>query len=184
MSSFTLKQQFSNLNIIQIQNPIIMMKQIFMAVTFVMAMVTLVSAQNQTSTTMSQKTKGGIYLKKSFWGTSYVKDGEEYRTGFWAKNLSKEFKDCPEAMAEYKQCRKSLKNCMIVSLAGTATAITGLVLYAKRVGDKSDMLPNKKETRLYFGGLGTTIIAGSISATEYYNHINKAVFYYNESLRK
>ncbi len=139
---------------------------------------------NELVTENFSPTKGEvIYLKKTFWNVKYVKGDKAYPLGFRAKNLLKEFKNCPEAKEEMLKYRKTLNAALLTSLGGLALMVTSTVLYENRVGE-SDVSPNRTEVSIYLTGAGVAIVGGSIAATRSYNQLNKAIHLYNQSVAK
>jgi hypothetical protein len=124
-----------------------------------------------------------IYLKKTFWNVKYVKGDKSYPLGFRAKNLLKEFENCPEAKTEMVKYRKTLNALALTTLGGAALMVTGITLYTNRVGE-NDVAPNVTESSLYLGGAGIVVVGSTIAAMRSYNGLNKAIHLYNQSVAK
>ncbi len=179
-----------NQNYFSHKNFIIMFKQLILAFSCILFSCVFSFAQDQHHTDNElvtenfSPTKGEvIYLKKTFWNVKYVKGDKAYPLGFRAKNLLKEFENCPEAKEEMLKYRKTLSAALLTSLGGVALATTGLALYENRVGE-DDIEPNLTEASLYLIGGGAAIVGASIGATRSFNQLNKAIHLYNQSVAK
>jgi hypothetical protein len=125
-----------------------------------------------------------IFLKNTFWGTRYVKNGVDYKMGFMAKNLGKEFADFPEAKAEYDAYRKKGKVGQILGLVGIGIGVVGLTQYVKRAKKSpvpDDVPPNAGEGIAYLGGIGLAM-TGAFNTLKSTNHLQKAIFLRNKAL--
>jgi hypothetical protein len=63
-----------------------------------------------------------IYLDISDDEYRYNKNGKTYKTGLFYKKIAKEFKDFPEAYAEYRECRKKTLGSFWASLFRDASS--------------------------------------------------------------
>ncbi|MFZ4544015.1 MAG: hypothetical protein ACOYOA_08200 [Saprospiraceae bacterium] len=124
-----------------------------------------------------------IYLKTTFWGQRYIKNGEAMRLGFMGNKIKKEFEAYPEAALEFKKYQKNLRIGKIVGVGSAALAFVGLGIYASRTKDSTaEEEPNATETALYIGGLVGALGALSWSTTSSYNALEKAIYLRNMAI--
>jgi hypothetical protein len=127
-----------------------------------------------------------IFLKNTYWrGPMYVKNGVEYRVGFNARLLKKEFEGFPIAQAEFKKYQKQNKNMLVVAVVGATAAIAGWIGFMKRTLDApnpDDVVPNSTESALLFGGFAVEVGAVSWGTLSSNNSLQKAIFLRNQAL--
>ncbi len=126
-----------------------------------------------------------IYLKTSFWGARYVKNGVEYRLGYMGKKIKKEFDGFPAAQAEFKKYQKQLVVSKIVGLTGIVVAFVGLSKWAKRSDASSNpdgIPPTETEAGLYLGGMTVGVAAATWGTISSNNSLQKAIFLRNQTI--
>lgn len=128
--------------------------------------------------------KEAIYLKTSFWGQRYVKNGVEYRLGFYGKRLKKEFEGYPMAMDEFKKYQKQMKISQIIGITACAASIAAALRYGNRVSKSQnvDVPPTDAEAAVYFGGLVVGAGAGLWGTMTSSNTLQKAIFLRNQAI--
>ena len=124
-----------------------------------------------------------IYLKMSFWGSRYVKNGVSYKFGFKGKNLAKEFENYPAAQAEYKKYRKQLNTGKIVGVAALTASVVALLHYANRAEKTTtEIPPSGGEVGVYLGGIAIGSVIGTIGSITSYNTLQNAIFLRNQAI--
>lgn len=128
--------------------------------------------------------KEAIYLKTSFFGQRYVKNGVEYRLGFYGKRLKKEFEGYPIAMAEFKKYQKELKISQIISLTSCVLAVVSVLHYGNRVSksQNNDIAPTDAEAAGYIGGLLVAAGSGAWGTITSNNTLQRAIFLRNQAI--
>lgn len=125
-----------------------------------------------------------IYLKTSFFGQRYVKNGVEYRLGFYGRKLKKEFESYPAAMAEFKKYQKQLTIGRVVGVTACLAAVASALHYGNRVSksQNSDIAPTEAESAIYLGGLTAGLAAGTWGTIASNNTLQRAIFLRNQAI--
>ena len=141
-----------------------------------------------TTTRLSQEDnrykQEAIYLKTSFFGQRYVKNGVEYRLGYMGRKIQKEFEGFPVAQAEFKKFKKQLIISKVVGLAGCIVALASAFKYSNRASQtpNNEVSPTNSEAGLYFGGLLVGLSAGTWGTISSNNTLQKAIFLRNQAI--
>lgn len=124
--------------------------------------------------------KEAIFLKYSFGGIRYVKNGIPHRLGFQAKNIKKEFGNNKLALAEFKKYRRTKVVADVASFTGIAIAYIAGRHYVKRTGLNSP--PTDGETSGYFLGVGGMLVASTVGTYKTFNHLQQAIHLHNQAI--
>ncbi len=125
--------------------------------------------------------KGAIYLYKTFWSWSYIKDGKPYKF----KDLENEFTIEAPSKEEFELYKKEKNKSTILGTVGfILCGITGTAYALVSTLNQSSSNESVSNVVLiggFIGSEGIILLAGAHS-TKSYNHLQKAIWLHNEEV--